>query len=133
MIYFEAKKQGLKGLNVVDGEKLEHWKVVLKREWYFSLPLIIITVLMIMGRSPGYSAFWATLSCIVLSWLRKETRMGPKEIWEVIPTGLCCRLRGSGDRRCRSVENRLDIVQVCQTPLCDADTVCLHPGDSVSG
>jgi TRAP-type uncharacterized transport system fused permease subunit len=42
---------------------------------------------MIMGRSPGYSAFWATISCVVISWVRKETRMGPKEIWEAILTG----------------------------------------------
>lgn len=87
MIHFEAKKQGLKGLGEIEAQQLEPWRVVLKREWYFSLPLIIITVLMIMGRSPGFSAFWATLSCVILSWLRKETRMGPKQIWEAILTG----------------------------------------------
>lgn len=84
MIHFEAKKNNIKG---IAGEELPHWTVVLRREWYFSLPLVIITVLMIMGRSPGYSAFWATLSCIGISWMRKETRMGPKEIWEAILTG----------------------------------------------
>ncbi|EAT16419.1 TRAP transporter fused permease subunit [Desulfuromonas acetoxidans] len=84
MIHFEARKQGLKGIK---GHEFEHWKVVLKREWYFSLPLVIITVLMIMGRSPGFSAFWATLCCIGVSWVRAETRMGPKEIWEAIQTG----------------------------------------------
>ena len=84
MIHFEAKKQGLKG--IAEGET-EHWKVVLKREWYFSLPLVIITILMIMGKSPGFAAFWSTLSCIAVSWVRKETRMGPKEIWEAIQTG----------------------------------------------
>jgi len=84
MIHFEAKKQNITG---IAGEDLPHWTIVLKREWYFSLPLVIITVLMIMGRSPGYSAFWATLSCIAISWVRKETRMGPKEIWEAILTG----------------------------------------------
>jgi TRAP transporter 4TM/12TM fusion protein len=84
MIHFEAKKHGIKG---IDDKDAPHWTVVLKRQWYFSLPLIIITVLMIMGRSPGYSAFWATLSCIAISWVREETRMGPKEIWEAILTG----------------------------------------------
>jgi len=84
MIHFEAKKLNIKGMA---GEDLPHWWVVLKREWYFSLPLVIITVLMIIGRSPGYSAFWATVSCIAISWVRKETRMGPKEIWEAILTG----------------------------------------------
>ena len=54
---------------------------------YGALPLLIITVLMVLGKSPGYSAFWATLSCIAVSWVRKETRMGPREIWEAIQTG----------------------------------------------
>ena len=84
MIHFEAKKHNIQG--ITEGN-MDHWTVVLKREWYFSLPLVIITVLMIMGRSPGYSAFWATLSCIGISWVRKETRMGPREIWEAILTG----------------------------------------------
>jgi TRAP transporter 4TM/12TM fusion protein len=84
MIHFEAKKHNIQGITE---DNMEHWTVVLKREWYFSLPLVIITILMIMGRSPGYSAFWATISCVVISWVRKETRMGPKEIWEAILTG----------------------------------------------
>ncbi|MEZ4386271.1 MAG: TRAP transporter fused permease subunit [Candidatus Krumholzibacteriia bacterium] len=84
MIHFEAKKHKIKGL---DDPNAEHWTTVLKREWYFSLPLVIITVLMILGRSPGYSAFWATLSCIGVSWVRRETRMGPREIWDAIQVG----------------------------------------------
>ncbi len=84
MIHFEAKKHSIEGY--VDPE-MPHWTVVLKREWYFSLPLVIITVLMVLGRSPGFSAFWATLSCIAVSWVRKETRMGPAEIWQAIQTG----------------------------------------------
>ncbi|MBD3221658.1 TRAP transporter fused permease subunit [bacterium] len=84
MIHFEAKKHHIEGIQDPD---LPHWTTVLRREWYFSLPLVIITVLMIMGKSPGYSAFWATLSCIGVSWVRKETRMGPRAIWEAIQTG----------------------------------------------
>ncbi len=84
MIHFEAKKLGLKG---IDDEEFPHWKEVLKKQWYFALPLAVITVLMIMGRSPGFAAFWATLSCIGVSWIKKETRMGPREIWEAILTG----------------------------------------------
>jgi len=84
MIHFEAKKMGIKGLT---DEDFPHWRQVLKRDGYYALPLVIITVLMIMGRSPGFSAFWATLSCILISWLRKETRMGPREIWEAIQVG----------------------------------------------
>ncbi|PTD96152.1 TRAP transporter permease [Pseudothauera lacus] len=84
MVHFEAKKRGLIGM---PGEALPDWRHVLKTGWYFSLPLVIITVLMMMGRSPGNAAFWATVSCIALSWVNKETRMGPKEIWEAIQIG----------------------------------------------
>ena len=84
MIHFEAKKNKIKG---IDQSEVPYWKDVLKNDWYFSLPLVIITVLMILGRSPGYSAFWATITCVVISWFRAETRMGFKEIWDAIQTG----------------------------------------------
>jgi len=83
MIHFEASKLGLKGID----EDIPPWRTVLKNDWYFSIPLILMTILMILGRSPGFSAFWSTLSCIAISWVKKETRMGPKEIWEAILTG----------------------------------------------
>ena len=66
---------------------MPHWTEVLKRGWIFSLPLVVLTVMMIAGRSPGFSAFWATLSCVAVSWLRADTRMGPREISEAIQTG----------------------------------------------
>ncbi len=84
MVHFEAKKQGLIGM---PGELLPDWRDVLKTGWYFALPLVIITVLMLMGRSPGNAAFWATLSCIAVSWVHKDTRMGPREIWDAIQVG----------------------------------------------
>jgi TRAP transporter 4TM/12TM fusion protein len=84
MIHFEAKKLNIVG---IQGEEFPHWKKVLAGGWYFSLPLVIITILMLIGRSPGFAAFWATISCVVVSWVNKETRMGPKEIWQAIQTG----------------------------------------------
>lgn len=84
MIHFEAKKLEIVGIK---DEEFPHWKTVLKTGWYYAMPLIIITVLMLMGRSPGFAAFWATISCVVVSWINKETRMGIKEIWEAIQTG----------------------------------------------
>jgi len=85
MIHFEAKKQGLKG--VVD-EDMPHWKEVLKKEWYYSLPLIIITVLMVIGKSPGMAAFWSALSCIVVSWVRRETKNTTKESLVFVPVSI---------------------------------------------
>ncbi len=84
MIHFEAKKLNIIGIK---DEEFPHWKAVLKNGWYYSLPLVIITVLMLVGRSPGFAAFWATISCIAVSWVNKETRMGIREVWEAIQTG----------------------------------------------
>jgi TRAP transporter 4TM/12TM fusion protein len=83
MVHFEAKKHGIEGLR----EELPRASVILKREWYMALPLVVIIVLMLMGFSPGLSAFWATLSCVAMSWVRKDTRMGPREIWEATLVG----------------------------------------------
>jgi TRAP transporter 4TM/12TM fusion protein len=82
MVHFEAKKHGILGLT-----DLPRPIEILKEQWYRVLPLAVIIVLMLMGYSPGYSAFWATLSCILVSWVKKETRMGPKEILDAILTG----------------------------------------------
>lgn len=84
MIHFEAKKLKIVG---IQDEEFPHWRTVLKNDWYYAMPLVIITILMLMGRSPGFAAYWATFSCIAVSWVKKETRMGPKEIWEAIQTG----------------------------------------------
>jgi TRAP transporter 4TM/12TM fusion protein len=84
MVHFEAKKHNLIG---TPGETLPHWQEVLKSGWYFMLPLVIITALLLSGRSAGNAAFWAILSCIAVSWVRKDTRMGIKEIWQAIQIG----------------------------------------------
>jgi len=84
MIHFEARKQGIQG---VAAEQVTPWRTLLRRDGYFALPLLVVTVLMILGRSPGYAAFWASLACIAVSWVRPATRMGPREIWQAICTG----------------------------------------------
>nr|CRH05878.1 putative TRAP-type transporter [Candidatus Magnetococcus massalia] len=75
MVHYEAKK------NNIVGEKSEQSAMeILRTEWHYTLPLVIITILMLMGYSPGFSAILGILTCIVISWYRPETRMGPKEI-----------------------------------------------------
>src|SRR5690606_34423558 len=53
MVHFDATKNGLLGLADVPD-----WRQVLRHGWFYSLPLVVITVLMMMGRSPGNAAFW---------------------------------------------------------------------------
>jgi hypothetical protein len=60
--------------NIV-GERSEHSAMeILKKEWFFTLPLVIITIFMLSGYSPGYSAIlgWPP---VVVSYKYQETRI----------------------------------------------------------
>ncbi|MCP3662625.1 MAG: TRAP transporter fused permease subunit [Gammaproteobacteria bacterium] len=82
MVHYEAKKNNLVG------ERSEHSAMeIFKHEWYYTLPLVVITIFMLYGYSPGYSAILGLISCIVVSWFRKETRIGPKEFLEATREG----------------------------------------------
>ena len=82
MVHFYAKK------NNIVGEKSEHSAMeILKKEWFYALPLIVITIFMLTGYSPAYSAILGTAACLVISWFRKETRIGPKEFLEASRAG----------------------------------------------
>jgi TRAP transporter 4TM/12TM fusion protein len=73
MVHYEAKRHN------IAGEKTEvSAKTILKREWFYILPLVTITVFMLAGYSPGYSAILGIATCIAVSWFRKETRIDPK-------------------------------------------------------
>jgi TRAP transporter 4TM/12TM fusion protein len=73
MVHYEAKRY-----NIV-GEKSETSAMdILRREWFYVLPLVVITIFMLMGYSPGYSAILGIVTCIAVSWFRKDTRIGPK-------------------------------------------------------
>lgn len=82
MVHYEAKKD-----NVV-GEKSKHspWEI-LKKEWFYVLPLVVITIFMLTGYSPGYSAILGVVTCIVISWFRKDTRIGLKGFLEASRAG----------------------------------------------
>ncbi|MCK4502147.1 MAG: TRAP transporter fused permease subunit [Desulfuromonadales bacterium] len=82
MVHYVAKKDG------VIGEKSEHSAMeIFKKEWYYTIPLVTITIFMLYGYSPGYSAILGLISCIAISWVRKETRMGAKEFLEAARNG----------------------------------------------
>ena len=82
MVHYEAKKYNLVG------EKSEHSALeILRREWFYITPLVVITIFMLSGYSPGYSAILGLVSCVVISWFREETRIGPKEFIEAARDG----------------------------------------------
>jgi TRAP transporter 4TM/12TM fusion protein len=77
MVHYEAKKH-----NIVGERSKESAMEILRREWFYVLPLVVITIFMLAGYSPGYSAILGVVTCIVVSWFRKDTRIGPKGFLE---------------------------------------------------
>ncbi|MGD9808592.1 MAG: TRAP transporter permease [Deferribacterales bacterium] len=65
MVHFEAKIHNIRG----DKSEVSP-KEILKEGWHFVMPLVLITILMVMGKSPGYSAVVGLLSCMVITWTR---------------------------------------------------------------
>jgi len=82
MVHYEAKRK-----NIV-GERSEHSAMdILKREWFYILPLAVITVFMLSGYSPGYSAILGIIACIAVSWVRRETRIDLKGLVDASRAG----------------------------------------------
>ncbi len=82
MVHYEAKQHDIRGekSHTSAGE-------IFRRGWYYVLPLAVITVLMLMGYSPAYSAILGMLTCIAVSWVRKDTRIGPQRFLEAARSG----------------------------------------------
>ncbi|SMF01960.1 TRAP transporter permease [Pseudobacteriovorax antillogorgiicola] len=66
MIHFEAKRSGVTGLSP---SELPDTRVVLKEGAWHGLPLLVIVISMILGRSAGYSAVLGIGACILVSWI----------------------------------------------------------------
>ena len=70
MVHYEAKKD-----NIV-GEKSEHSAMyIFRTQWFYTIPLIAITILMLTGYSPGYSAIIGLVTCIFISWVNRDAPM----------------------------------------------------------
>ena len=84
IVHFEAKKLGLKGISK---ENLPNVKNVLKQQGHLLIPLIVLMALLFSGFTPIYAAVFSIISCVLASWLRKETRMGWKKIVQALEEG----------------------------------------------
>ena len=84
MVDLEAVRLGLKGL---PGDEIPRLRTVLARGWQFFVPLVTVIWLLFAGYSADYCAFWGTVSAAALSWLRRDTRMGPAAIAQAMAGG----------------------------------------------
>ena len=105
MVYFESTKLGLRGL---PAEELPSSREVWARGWYLLMPIAVLIGTLIIGYSPQLAALYGMLSTIVVSWIRKETRMGVPQIWQaLVDAGKNSLFRRGSDRLRRHPDRRL--------------------------
>ncbi|MGD9368747.1 MAG: TRAP transporter fused permease subunit, partial [Desulfobacteraceae bacterium] len=76
MVHFEAKIHGIKG------EKSDQSAgKILKAEWLYAMPLVVITYFMLTGYSPAYSAIIGLASCVAISHKTKDTKIDLTIVW----------------------------------------------------
>ncbi|MCP4694683.1 MAG: TRAP transporter fused permease subunit, partial [Desulfobacterales bacterium] len=76
MVHFEAKIHNIKG------ERSEESALhILKTQWLYIAPLVVITILMLTGFSPGYSAIIGIATCIAVSHKTPETKTDLTMVW----------------------------------------------------
>jgi TRAP transporter 4TM/12TM fusion protein len=84
MVHYEARKNNIVG---------ERYKLgameILRKEWLYTLPLILITIFMLAGYSPGYSAIVGLAACIGLSFKDEGSRIDPTLLFIMTFMVLC--------------------------------------------
>ena len=84
MVHFIAAREGMKGL---PRNQLPELKSAVLKRGYLLLPIVLILAVLISGYSAQMAAAGAVVFTVMLSWFRKETRMGPRKIADALISG----------------------------------------------
>ncbi|MDI5984206.1 TRAP transporter fused permease subunit [Halomonas sp. M4R5S39] len=80
-VHLRSQKLGLRGLSKEETPPLQG---TLKNGGLFILPLIALSAALLMGYSPTFVAAVSTVVVLMVSMVRRSTRMGPKAIWDAL-------------------------------------------------
>jgi TRAP transporter 4TM/12TM fusion protein len=83
-VHFYARRQGLSG---TPREKLPPTLKTFLSGWYYLLPIAVVVVLIARDYSLAYIALLAIVSALLTSWIRRESRMGPRAIINAMSGG----------------------------------------------
>jgi len=83
-VHYRAGKRGLKGIPRPD---LPRVKEVFKDGGHLLIPLIALIWMLGSGLTVNMSAFYTIVCTVIVSWIRKHTRMGLKAILEALEAG----------------------------------------------
>ena len=85
MVHLEAVKVGLRPMAPSEIPPL---RTVLPKSYLLS-PILLLVVLLVMGYTPVFSGMLAIVASIAVATFRRETRMGPRAIWDALRQGGC--------------------------------------------
>jgi TRAP transporter 4TM/12TM fusion protein len=78
-VHLRSLKMGLQGL---PEENIPTLSRALRQGGVFLVPLAVVILALIEGYSPTFVAVFGALSVLVVSWFRRDTRLGPKAVFE---------------------------------------------------
>lgn len=86
-VHFEAKRLNIGKYSGADME-INPIKETLKNYGHILISVIVLIVFLLMRRTAYNAATMATISVIVISWIRATTRVGPKRFLQAVETGI---------------------------------------------
>ena len=84
MVHLEALRCNLRGMT---REELPHLGRVVREGGHLLLPAFFLIVILSMGYSAMKSGLWAVGAVLVVSWFKKKTRMGWRDVLKALQRG----------------------------------------------
>jgi TRAP transporter 4TM/12TM fusion protein len=85
IVHLEAKRSKIP---TIPASELPRFGAVLRGGWFFVTPFVVLLYLLYEGYSPNFSAFWTIAAVVAVSWFRRDTRMGPRQIVNACVEGM---------------------------------------------
>ncbi|MFM2130679.1 MAG: hypothetical protein RL477_2225, partial [Pseudomonadota bacterium] len=83
-VHFAAIRYGARGMT---REEMPDWRAQVRGRWHLLIPILLLVVLMEKDYSPQFAAVYSIVAVVAVSWLRKDTRMGWREVFDALEIG----------------------------------------------
>jgi len=80
-VHFRAVRLGLGAL---DRSQIPSLVATLRKGSLFFVPLIVLVTALLYGYTPTMVAIMGTVAVIIVSWLKRETRLRPIDLWDAL-------------------------------------------------
>ncbi len=84
MVHLEAARLGIP---VLPRAELPRLGAVLRRDLHLLTGPAVLLYFLVEGRSPLFAGFWGLLAAVAASWVRRATRIGPRQALTVLVDG----------------------------------------------